>query len=81
MVRSLSWVSLLTPLVARESVSLEGVRARALQVCPAERAAARQWPAQSPVAPKKARVLRVMGADMVVGGEVGIGFLKDGWAV
>ena len=56
---------MLTPLAVREAVSLEGVRARAVQVYWFLRARARQWPAQSPVAPKKARVL---GWDIVVDG-------------
>lgn len=56
----------LAPLALREAVSLEGVRARAVQVWLFLRARARQWPAQSPVAPKKARVL---GWDIFGGGD------------
>lgn len=65
MVRWRDCSSVLTPLAVREAVSLEGVRARAVQVYWFLRARARQWPAQSPVAPKKARVL---GWDIIVDG-------------
>ena len=45
-------------------MSFDGVRARAVQVYSFLRAKARQWPAQSPVAPKKARVFEsdIVGA-------------------
>jgi hypothetical protein len=55
-VRKLAWVSGLIPLAVREAWSFWGERARAVQVYSLRRQAARQKPAQSPVAPKKAIV-------------------------
>ena len=55
-VRKFAWISGLIPLAMREAWSFSGERARAVQVYSLRRQAARQEPAQSPVAPKKAIV-------------------------
>ena len=62
-VRKLAWISGLIPLAVREAWSFSEERARAVQVYSLRRQAARQEPAQSPVAPKKA-IVRVV--DIVV---------------
>ena len=55
-VRKLAWISGLIPLAVREAWSFSEERARAVQAYSLRRQAARQEPAQSPVAPKKAIV-------------------------